>query len=149
MDLRNIHKRGLWPLLLSGMALIALVRTVPDLRREYAFAYHSERTLGWVTHKDEEHGRSIHYAYRSDGRVYGGRYEVGDSDSDFSFTNPGDAVNVIYLTARPYVSDIGDNPVGALRFTQHVCVFWAFVFLTGLFLGWFLTFRRSPKARSW
>jgi len=51
--------------------------------------------LGLVTHKDDEHGRFIYYAYRSDGRVYGGWYEVGDSDCDFSFNNPGDAVNVI------------------------------------------------------
>jgi hypothetical protein len=58
--------------------MIALARTVPDLRREYAFTYRSERTLGWVTHKDHEHGRFVYYAYRSDGRVYGGWYEVGD-----------------------------------------------------------------------
>jgi len=117
MVLRNIQKLGLWPVLLSGMALLALVLTVWDLRREYAFTHRSERHPGF----GDAQGRWTRQVYLL--RVSVGRTSLWWMVWSrwfglwFFLQQSGRRSERNLANRWAYVSDVGDNPGGAL---QHV-----------------------------
>jgi len=112
-----------------------LARAVPELHKQLEITRHGVRTFGWVTGKGGENSGIVYYAYRTNAQTYGGQYKLSSLDSDFEFTHSGDAVNVIYLSTKPYISQVGDDPQGSLRIEQVFCIFWLILFLSGFWLS--------------
>jgi hypothetical protein len=88
-----------------------LARAVPELHKQFEITRHGVRTFGWVTGKGGENSGIVYYAYRTNAQTYGGQYKLSSLDSDFELTHSGDAVNVIYLSTKPYISQVGDAAV--------------------------------------
>ena len=150
MTLFSVHRRPrLWPLLLSGLAIFGLAYAVPELHKRFEITHHGVRALGWVTGKGGERSGIVYYAYRANEQTYGGQYKLSSLDSDFEMTHNGDAVNVIYLSTKPYISQVGDDPHFSLRVEQVFCFLWLILFLLGFWLsGVFAHKRGIPDATS-
>ena len=112
-----------------------MARAVPELYKQFEITRHGVRTLGWVTGKGDENSGIVYYAYRTNAQTYGGQYKLSSLDSDFELTHNGDAVNVIYLSTKPYISQVGENSQFGLRIEELFCILWLILFLLGLWLS--------------
>ena len=115
-------------------ALNGIVQTLLSLRFTLEMMRGGVQTLGSVTAKRESDHR-VFYEYSAGAHEFGGYYRLGPDDSDFTFVEAGDKVNVVYSARRPYVSTAGLKSEFSLRKDQFLLIFWGFTLLGSLWLA--------------
>ena len=136
----------IWPLVFSALALWGLAHTAPVFYRDFEFSRHAVPTDGWYTDLSQVE-EYYHYAYRVGNAVYDGRVLYDDAHSGIYYRKPGEKIEVMYDSTKPWVSREGWNPQYDLRASERWLAFYLIIFLAGI---WSCTLRSrsSPQFSS-
>jgi hypothetical protein len=80
-----------WPLVFAGLAVLGLVRAVPDLYQDFRFWRSGAHAIGWCLSFDQDNYIDGHpyfsYSYKVGTITYGGHGLYYDQNSDIAFRN--------------------------------------------------------------
>jgi hypothetical protein len=123
--------KRIWPLAFSALTLWGLGHTAPVLYRDFQFSRHAVPTDGWYTDLSQAE-EYYHFAYRVGNAVYDGRTLYDDARSGIYYRKPGDKIEVMYDSTKPWISREGWNAQSDLRNSEQWLAFYLIIFLAGI-----------------